>query len=122
MTFSDEPGIYILGEFGIRLEDDMHITERAQNCSPRKARRWRTRSERRRGLHSSPVTQDRDGQWLTAYLYGFEIQLSKWRYAVKFRSITALRCGLRHCWLPVDLTTCPFPLLHLTTSKQSPVS
>jgi Xaa-Pro dipeptidase len=27
MTFSDEPGIYIPGEFGIRLEDDMHITE-----------------------------------------------------------------------------------------------
>ncbi len=27
MTFSDEPGIYILGEFGVRLEDDMHITE-----------------------------------------------------------------------------------------------
>jgi Xaa-Pro dipeptidase len=27
MTFSDEPGIYIKGEFGIRLEDDMHITE-----------------------------------------------------------------------------------------------
>jgi Xaa-Pro dipeptidase len=27
MTFSDEPGIYIQGEFGIRLEDDMHITE-----------------------------------------------------------------------------------------------
>ena len=27
MTFSDEPGIYILGEFGIRLEDDMHIME-----------------------------------------------------------------------------------------------
>jgi Xaa-Pro aminopeptidase len=26
MTFSDEPGIYIRGEFGIRLEDDMHIT------------------------------------------------------------------------------------------------
>ena len=26
-TFSDEPGIYIRGEFGIRLEDDMHITE-----------------------------------------------------------------------------------------------
>jgi Xaa-Pro dipeptidase len=24
---SDEPGIYIRGEFGIRLEDDMHITE-----------------------------------------------------------------------------------------------
>jgi Xaa-Pro dipeptidase len=27
MTFSDEPGIYIPGEFGIRLEDDMHILE-----------------------------------------------------------------------------------------------
>lgn len=27
MTFSDEPGIYIRGEFGLRLEDDMHITE-----------------------------------------------------------------------------------------------
>ena len=25
MTFSDEPGLYIPGEFGIRLEDDMHI-------------------------------------------------------------------------------------------------
>ncbi len=27
MTFSDEPGIYIRGEFGVRLEDDMHITD-----------------------------------------------------------------------------------------------
>jgi Xaa-Pro dipeptidase len=27
MTFSDEPGVYIKGEFGIRLEDDMHVTE-----------------------------------------------------------------------------------------------
>jgi Xaa-Pro dipeptidase len=27
MTFSDEPGIYLRGEFGVRLEDDMHITE-----------------------------------------------------------------------------------------------
>jgi Xaa-Pro dipeptidase len=26
MTFSDEPGIYLRGEFGLRLEDDMHIT------------------------------------------------------------------------------------------------
>jgi Xaa-Pro dipeptidase len=27
MTFSNEPGVYIRGEFGVRLEDDMHITE-----------------------------------------------------------------------------------------------
>ena len=27
MTFSDEPGIYIRGEFGVRLEDDMVISE-----------------------------------------------------------------------------------------------
>jgi Xaa-Pro dipeptidase len=26
MVFSDEPGIYIRGEFGVRLEDDLHIT------------------------------------------------------------------------------------------------
>jgi Xaa-Pro dipeptidase len=27
MTFSDEPGIYIRGEFGVRLEDTLHVTE-----------------------------------------------------------------------------------------------
>ena len=27
MVFSDEPGIYIRGEFGVRIEDDMYITE-----------------------------------------------------------------------------------------------
>jgi len=27
MVFSDEPGIYIRGEFGVRLEDDLHVTE-----------------------------------------------------------------------------------------------
>jgi Xaa-Pro dipeptidase len=27
MVFSDEPGIYLRGEFGVRLEDDMYITE-----------------------------------------------------------------------------------------------
>jgi Xaa-Pro dipeptidase len=27
MTFSDEPGIYIRGEFGVRLEDDMYMTD-----------------------------------------------------------------------------------------------
>lgn len=27
MTFSDEPGVYIRGEFGVRLEDDMVVTD-----------------------------------------------------------------------------------------------
>ena len=27
MVFSDEPGVYIPGEFGVRLEDDLHVTE-----------------------------------------------------------------------------------------------
>jgi len=27
MCFSDEPGLYIPGEFGIRLEDCWHMTE-----------------------------------------------------------------------------------------------
>ncbi|MCU1321713.1 MAG: Xaa-Pro aminopeptidase [Acidobacteriaceae bacterium] len=27
MTFSDEPGIYLTGEFGVRLEDDWYVTE-----------------------------------------------------------------------------------------------
>jgi Xaa-Pro dipeptidase len=27
MCFSDEPGIYIRGEFGVRIEDCMHVTE-----------------------------------------------------------------------------------------------
>jgi len=36
MTFSDEPGIYIRDEFGVRLEDDMHITENgAELFTPR---------------------------------------------------------------------------------------
>ncbi|HQZ39122.1 MAG TPA: Xaa-Pro peptidase family protein [Vicinamibacterales bacterium] len=27
MVFSDEPGIYLKGAFGVRLEDDLHVTE-----------------------------------------------------------------------------------------------
>ena len=27
MTTSNEPGVYIRGEFGVRIEDDMHVTE-----------------------------------------------------------------------------------------------
>jgi Xaa-Pro dipeptidase len=38
MMFSDEPGIYLRGEFGIRLEDDMHITENGAELLLRKAR------------------------------------------------------------------------------------
>jgi Xaa-Pro dipeptidase len=35
MVFSDEPGIYIRGEFGVRLEDDMYITaDGAQLMTP----------------------------------------------------------------------------------------
>ena len=36
MTFSDEPGIYLPGEFGVRIEDDMHITaDGAELMTPR---------------------------------------------------------------------------------------
>ncbi|MBV9250216.1 MAG: aminopeptidase P family protein, partial [Acetobacteraceae bacterium] len=27
MTFSDEPGVYLHGQFGVRLEDDMYVTD-----------------------------------------------------------------------------------------------
>lgn len=36
MMFSDEPGIYIPGKFGVRIEDDMHITaDGAELLTPR---------------------------------------------------------------------------------------
>ncbi len=36
MVFTSEPGVYILGKFGVRIEDDILVTERgAQSLSPR---------------------------------------------------------------------------------------
>jgi Xaa-Pro dipeptidase len=36
MTFTSEPGIYLLGRFGVRIEDDILVTERgAESMSPR---------------------------------------------------------------------------------------
>ena len=37
MCFSDEPTIVIYGEFGIRLEDCLHITEAGRRSSPSRA-------------------------------------------------------------------------------------
>ena len=48
MTTSDEPGIYLKAEFGVRLEDDMYITPTAQNGSRRRATLWNSRSQNRR--------------------------------------------------------------------------
>jgi Xaa-Pro dipeptidase len=39
MTFTSEPGIYLLGRFGVRIEDDILVTERgAESLSPRVTR------------------------------------------------------------------------------------
>jgi Xaa-Pro dipeptidase len=39
MTFTSEPGIYLLGRFGVRIEDDILVTDRgAESLSPRVAR------------------------------------------------------------------------------------
>ena len=39
MTFTSEPGIYLLGRFGVRIEDDILVTERgAESLSPRVSR------------------------------------------------------------------------------------
>jgi len=38
MVFSDEPGLYLKGEFGVRLEDEMHITEHGAELLTRPSR------------------------------------------------------------------------------------
>ena len=38
MCFSDEPGIYIPGKFGVRLEDCWHMTAAARSSSPSRRR------------------------------------------------------------------------------------
>ena len=39
MTFTSEPGIYLLGRFGVRIEDDILVTSRgAESLSPRVSR------------------------------------------------------------------------------------
>ena len=67
MTTSNEPGIYIRGEFGVRLEDDMHVTESgAELFTPQSrsleepfARAWTRRAARGRAVRGGPPPASR---------------------------------------------------------------
>ena len=66
MTFSDEPGIYIRGEFGLRLEATCTSQPKEPNCSRRKVRRWKaplpspaTSQRYESNGHHSPNRDDR---------------------------------------------------------------
>ena len=52
MTFSDEPGMYIRGEFGVRLEDDMHITENGAELFTPQSPSLEQPSARRKARHA----------------------------------------------------------------------
>ena len=58
VTTSNEPGIYIPGEFGIRLEDDMHVTEDGAELFTPQSRRWNSPSEKHDGWRSSVILCD----------------------------------------------------------------
>jgi hypothetical protein len=62
-VFSDEPGIYIRGEFGVRLEDDMFITENgAELMTPQ-----------------SPSIEEPSSLWS---FYRWSLVVSRWSSAV----------------------------------------
>ncbi|MGH8224306.1 MAG: M24 family metallopeptidase [Woeseiaceae bacterium] len=46
MCFSDEPGIYNPGEFGVRMEDCWHVTEQGPSSSRRSPNQLMQRSEK----------------------------------------------------------------------------
>lgn len=70
MVFSDEPGIYIRGEFGIRLEDDLHVTETGAELLTVPSPRSSTR------LDKSPPA---DILWFSVFAARLLLVNSEWR-------------------------------------------